>query len=887
VNIIKGISSNFLQSKLHSLHSKAIATSLVLLILALPNITLAVDITPPELLSVASNNDLIVDDENTCPLVSGVGNAVSEEGDITFLQHCLYILDYQQIHFEVKLSDNFSNAQSIQILYWLVNNEQHWITATRVGLTNHFEADISLNQYTASGVYNIRAIQLFDNQGVEVRFNEDQLTLLGLNTSVSFNNPNADITKPSPTTLTSSGWSINDNEQPTINFTVTVEDDLSGVQDRIILELNSPTGTSIQEYGTRIAENVYNFDFTLNKHASSGVYPVNTIRIYDNAGNLNHSQDWILNNVGEYELINPFSDSTLPLLSYINIEAKFDEESDRPIISVKGLSTDDVSGIKSVYLRLTRPNGGVLDKWQEVDSTSSLAGGFSSEIALPSIYENGLYSINYLRLIDYADNESTLYKVDIDQTNHSSITSINLYYPDDDISDTYIIEGSSFDDFAFGANRSNDHVKGFGGNDFIFTGNGDDYVEAGEGDDLVIGGSGEGDDTYIGEEGFDTLKYTSAVMPILVNFINGTASGENIDNDIFSGFEKIIAGQGDDVIITDSNDNIVFGFDGDDVIVASAGADELTGGEGQDEFIFNDFSQTKLSSFTTIVDIQAEDILIINGLTDNMWNSLTYVIWDNNLSDSITRISLENQMHFTTDGNDGYLITVLDINAKEDANVLKLTGINDPYKLSRLNKSSKDNDEDANYDYFDLDDDNDNVLDTADAFPMNYAASADTDFDGKPDSFHENCNDECIVTSGLVLDLDDDNDGILDSDDTYPLEKNFFSFDVNGDGKVSLPIDGFIILRSMVGFPASFLASNEDMVEASRTRGEMAELLNNAKDNFLLDINGDGKVSLPIDGFIILRHMVGFPASALASDEDMINATRTRDEMRNYMVGNQ
>jgi hypothetical protein len=110
-----------------------------------------------------------------------------------------------------------------------------------------------------------------------------------------------------------------------------------------------------------------------------------------------------------------------------------------------------------------------------------------------------------------------------------------------------------------------------------------------------------------------------------------------------------------------------------------------------------------------------------------------------------------------------------------------------------------------------------------------------------------------------------------------------FSFDVNGDGKVSLPIDGFIILRSMVGFPASALASDDDMLDASRTRDEMAVLLNNAKDNLLLDINGDGQVSLPIDGFIILRHMVGFPASALASDEDMSDATRTRDEMKSYM----
>jgi hypothetical protein len=64
---------------------------------------------------------------------------------------------------------------------------------------------------------------------------------------------------------------------------------------------------------------------------------------------------------------------------------------------------------------------------------------------------------------------------------------------------------------------------------------------------------------------------------------------------------------------------------------------------------------------------------------------------------------------------------------------------------------------------------------------------------------------------------------------------------------------------------------------------EMIELLNNAKDNLLLDINGDGKVNLPIDGFIILRHMVGFPASELASDEDMTDATRTRDEIKSYM----
>jgi hypothetical protein len=351
----------------------------------------------------------------------------------------------------------------------------------------------------------------------------------------------------------------------------------------------------------------------------------------------------------------------------------------------------------------------------------------------------------------------------------------------------------------------------------------------------------------------------------------------------------------------------------------------------------------------------------------------------------------------------------------------------------------KDTDLDGMPDFQDTDDDNDGVLDTMDAFSLNVAASIDTDLDGLPDNFHESCNDECITASGLILDLDDDNDDVPDNEDDYPLDPekskddrivlnvyapestyvvavgetvtipvmyqpsddsqinalsfklyfnsqllqwnettnlistgllggmdtvyddtdngdndaltdsylqvtwfdlsnnwpgisgesklfdiefyllqdlgadttalsvvgddagistgykvvsepinvtkslNLFTLDINGDGKVSLPIDGFVILRSMVGFPASALASNDDMFDASRTRDEMADLLNNAKDNLLLDINGDGKVSLPIDGFIILRHMVGFPAASLASDEDMVGAIRTRDEMKRYM----
>jgi len=77
----------------------------------------------------------------------------------------------------------------------------------------------------------------------------------------------------------------------------------------------------------------------------------------------------------------------------------------------------------------------------------------------------------------------------------------------------------------------------------------------------------------------------------------------------------------------------------------------------------------------------------------------------------------------------------------------------------------------------DLDDDNDGVLDTTDKFPLNAAASVDTDNDGKPDSWNEplaqtlyGCNATAPTCNGLILDDDNDNDGVPNTQDCYPLD---------------------------------------------------------------------------------------------------------------------
>lgn len=89
-----------------------------------------------------------------------------------------------------------------------------------------------------------------------------------------------------------------------------------------------------------------------------------------------------------------------------------------------------------------------------------------------------------------------------------------------------------------------------------------------------------------------------------------------------------------------------------------------------------------------------------------------------------------------------------------------------------------------------LDSDFDGTPDTADDFPYRAAARRDTDGDGMPDQIAPGCGAQCRANFGLVLDLDDDNDTLLDVVETntgiYVSPTNTGSdpliVDTDGDG---------------------------------------------------------------------------------------------------------
>ena len=150
----------------------------------------------------------------------------------------------------------------------------------------------------------------------------------------------------------------------------------------------------------------------------------------------------------------------------------------------------------------------------------------------------------------------------------------------------------------------------------------------------------------------------------------------------------------------------------------------------------------------------------------------------------------------------------------------------DPYE-------TMDSDGDGVGDTADLDDDNDGVADLDDAFPFDPAEWSDEDGDGigdNVDPFIDNPNadtDGDGITNGT--DTDDDNDGVLDADDLFPLNANksdlfFFRLrgetrtltgsDFDGDGRNDL------IVKSASAPDTVYLISAADINDVDDDDGE-------------------------------------------------------------------
>ncbi|WP_299965023.1 calcium-binding protein [uncultured Roseobacter sp.] len=184
------------------------------------------------------------------------------------------------------------------------------------------------------------------------------------------------------------------------------------------------------------------------------------------------------------------------------------------------------------------------------------------------------------------------------------------------------IDGDAGND-TINAGGGDDTINGGTGNDTIFAGSGNDTVTASSGTDTVFGGLGNdtlfssGVDTIFGEEGNDTIHAANGLPETLDggtgvdtlittsfggNYVVDLRTGlTNFGGELFTNFENITSGAGNDELFGFAADNVMNGgagndrilaFNGNDTLIGGLGDDTLNGGEGNDNISGGDGKDT-------------------------------------------------------------------------------------------------------------------------------------------------------------------------------------------------------------------------------------------------------------------------------------------------------
>jgi hypothetical protein len=868
------------------------------------------------------DDDGIEDSADICPAFNGNGASTGEteaDPDILRFEFCALISDgIPTLEFLLTLSDDFSELQTADLLFWYVNNDQTWISLNRTQGSDPLRASIPLHQMAASGTYAIRSLRITDNDGLLVALNEGQLNTLGFTTTTILENINSDSEKPYLVSFSTDGWSFDSEENPILSASLEVSDTESGVANgRVIVEILSPTGSSIQEDAYFTDEGEATINFTLSKYATSGDYRVNTVRFHDLAGNYQGSQEWLSENPQNLALNNPNGDQNVSTIDAFTLSATFDNDSDRPVIEVSGVALDDISGVESVYLRLYRPEGGRIDKWI-TDRQSEQRLIFNNMIPLTTQFESGKYSVAYLRLIDVAQNKVSLSMEDIKNLGAEFSPYINVYFPAATDASAFarsntkrvssrtsiispLITGSDESDYVFGANSSDDRIEAGGGNDEIYTGDGSDSVHAGSGDDLIIASSGVWDDNYNGGVGVDTIDYSSIKNQLTIDLSLGYAKGEGIGRDDLANIENVLAGEGADLIYLDQLDNtaignlgndsffesplggddLLFGNDGDDTFewsIADEGSLIIEGGSGSDTYrplTVAGRVQVVLADFSP----EKGDLLDLAGFWNNNLDTFNYLSQGTlNINDVLSLVRGNDLMTLSYEGSDESQKTLVSISTNVESLVLIDWIDSDGDKLSDgndnctyyYNPSQSDFDGDLAGNACDNDDDADGIDDSIDAFPLNDLYSIDSDTDGMPDSWEAKYgldpNDPSDATS------DQDNDGVTALDEFLAGSIPSGSIDIDGNGQYDALTDGLLLLRGMFLLSGDSLISDAVASDAVyKTSDEVASRIDMLGD--LVDIDGNGSVDALTDGLVILRYLFNLRGDVLINDVIASDAT--------------
>ncbi|WP_268256902.1 calcium-binding protein [Pseudomonas sp. CIP-10] len=566
-------------------------------------------------------------------------------------------------------SDDISGIKNIQIwfdknfTYSYTNSDQKFSSSLLLnqGLSDSWVDGSSSQTWNIAetnppGIYNVTSVVVEDLQGNTRTYSPSELSELGVNTSVLFENPTTDATPPNlisleiPSTIDLSS----DSNGLTIN--ATASDDLSGVKNiQIWFDKNFTYSyaNSDQKFSSNLLLNSGLSDSWLDGYSSqtwniagtnrSETYNITSVAVEDLQGNTRTYSSEKLIGLGVNTSIlfkNSTPDVTPPSLTSLKIPTTIALSSGTNELTIGATASDDLSGIKNIQIWLDKNitysytnsgqqfssnlllNQGLSDSWLDGNSAQTW------HIAATNPY--GAYNITSVSIEDqqgnirnYSTNELTSLGINTSirfVASKSTLTSADDYF-----------SGSSYADWVLGLD-GNDRMYGLAGDDLLEGGNGDDVLDGGAGADTMIGGMGN--DTYYVDNVNDVVSETSANGGIdtVISSVTRTL-GANQENLILTGTADL-NGYGNNL------DNKLTGNAAANVLNGGAGADTMIGGMGNDTYYVDNVNDvvsetsanggidTVISSVTRTLGANQENLILtgtadLNGYGNNLDNKLT------------------------------------------------------------------------------------------------------------------------------------------------------------------------------------------------------------------------------------------------------------------------
>ncbi|MBR1147801.1 FG-GAP-like repeat-containing protein [Bradyrhizobium sp. AUGA SZCCT0431] len=135
---------------------------------------------------------------------------------------------------------------------------------------------------------------------------------------------------------------------------------------------------------------------------------------------------------------------------------------------------------------------------------------------------------------------------------------------------------TTLNSFSLGSVANLENLTFTGAGDFVGTGNAlSNTIRGGNGNDRFVATIGDGNDSYFGGNGLDTLDLSGTTADATVT--GSTATSAQIGTDSLSGIENVIGSQGNDKITGTGAANVINGGNGNDT---------MDGGGASDTFVF-------------------------------------------------------------------------------------------------------------------------------------------------------------------------------------------------------------------------------------------------------------------------------------------------------------